>query len=188
MNALLRGEIIAHRNGATARCRHDRRQGFEDSRVRASAGVYRRSALGEPAFVEEPASTDETMRAVLYKIITGTLRPGLAGRARPLARPLARHKQSAGLFVSGLGFPHCRRPSRRPFARPGATGDGDRLRSGFSGIARSGLLLRTHLPALHNGLTVRNVASRRTASIMASHCKARAILPRLAWIEGTQPW
>ena len=31
------------------------------------------------------------------------LRPGLAGRAGPVARPLARHKQSTGLFVSGLG-------------------------------------------------------------------------------------
>jgi len=36
---------------------------------------------------------------------TGRCRPprGLAGRAGPVARPLARHKQSTGLFVSGLG-------------------------------------------------------------------------------------
>ena len=27
----------------------------------------------------------------------------LAGRVGPVARPLARHKQSTGLFVSGLG-------------------------------------------------------------------------------------
>jgi hypothetical protein len=30
--------------------------------------------------------------------------PGLAGRAGPVARPLARHEQSTGLFVSGLAF------------------------------------------------------------------------------------
>ena len=46
-----------------------------------------------------------------------TLRPlqaaprGLAGRAGPVARPLARHKQSTGLFESGLGLPHCLRPT-----------------------------------------------------------------------------
>jgi hypothetical protein len=32
---------------------------------------------------------------------------GLAGRAGPKARPLARHKQSPGLFVSGLGLTNC---------------------------------------------------------------------------------
>jgi len=41
-------------------------------------------------------------------------RPGLAGRAGPVARPLARHKQSTGLFVSGLGLPHRLRPTRQP--------------------------------------------------------------------------
>ena len=37
--------------------------------------------------------------------------PGLAGRAGPVAQPLARHKQSTGLFVSGarlLGAPEAR--------------------------------------------------------------------------------
>ena len=46
---------------------------------------------------------------------SGRCRPqrGLAGRAGPVARPLARHKQSTGLFVSGLGLPHCLWPARR---------------------------------------------------------------------------
>jgi len=33
-------------------------------------------------------------------------RHGLAGRARPVAGPFARHKQSTGLFVPGLSTTH----------------------------------------------------------------------------------
>jgi len=40
-------------------------------------------------------------------------RLGLAGRAGPRSRPLARHKQSPGLFVSGLGLSHRLRSARR---------------------------------------------------------------------------
>ena len=40
-------------------------------------------------------------------------RRGLAGRAWPVARLFARHKQSTGLVVSGLSLPHCLRPTRR---------------------------------------------------------------------------
>jgi hypothetical protein len=36
--------------------------------------------------------------------------PDLAGRTWPVARPLTRHKQSTGLFVSGLGLPNRFRP------------------------------------------------------------------------------
>jgi len=45
-----------------------------------------------------------------------------AGRAGPVARPLARHKQSTGLFESGLGLPHRLRPTRRPEGADAATG------------------------------------------------------------------
>ena len=56
------------------------------------------------------------------------LRRGLAGRAGPVARPLARHKQSTGLFVSGLSLSDRLRSSGRPegvdAARCNASGDG----------------------------------------------------------------
>ena len=45
----------------------------------------------------------------------------LAGRVGPVARPLARHKQSTGLFVSGLGLQRLaagRRAGRRPGLQP----------------------------------------------------------------------
>ena len=42
-----------------------------------------------------------------------TSRARLAGRARPVAGPLAKHKQSTGLFVSGLGFGQRARANQR---------------------------------------------------------------------------
>ena len=53
---------------------------------------------------------------------------GLAGRAGPVARPFARHKQSTGLFVSRLSLPHRLRPARRTEGVHGARHDTARHR------------------------------------------------------------
>jgi hypothetical protein len=58
--------------------------------VAALAAAQPQEAVGEDAAIEEGFEL------------------GFAGRAGPKARPLARHKQSPGLFVSGLGFDELR--------------------------------------------------------------------------------
>jgi hypothetical protein len=42
----------------------------------------------------------------------------LAGRAEPVAQPLARHNQPTGLFVSGLGPRRGKEPSRGALYEP----------------------------------------------------------------------
>ena len=61
-------------------------------------------------YITRPALSDErvqlnTAGQVELKLKT-PWRDGLAGRARPVAGPFARHKQSTGLFVSGLSTTH----------------------------------------------------------------------------------
>jgi len=57
-------------------------------------GVYRCGADGAPSFVEVGAPTVDELHALLVEAA------------------LARHKQSTGLSVSGLGLPNCLRPPR----------------------------------------------------------------------------
>jgi hypothetical protein len=61
-------------------------------------------------YITRPALSDERVQLnaagqVELKLKT-PWRDGLAGRARPVAGPFARHKQSTGLFVSGLSTTH----------------------------------------------------------------------------------
>ena len=70
-----------------------------------------RKRLEQPCrYITRPALSDERVQLnaagqVELKLKT-PWRDGLAGRARPAAGPLARHKQSTGLFVSGLSTTH----------------------------------------------------------------------------------
>ncbi|MFN7482671.1 MAG: transposase [Betaproteobacteria bacterium] len=100
-------------------------------------GVYRCGADGAPGFIEAGAPTDDTLHELLHTLIARLMklltRRGVlvedmgqtylaepdtdseeSRTLRPLqAAALGRHKQSTGLFVSGLGLPHCLRPPRR---------------------------------------------------------------------------
>jgi hypothetical protein len=61
-------------------------------------------------YITRPALSDEGLQAnaagQLELKLETPWRDGLAGRARPVAGPFARHKQSTGLFVSGLSTTH----------------------------------------------------------------------------------
>ncbi|HMO49440.1 MAG TPA: transposase [Rubrivivax sp.] len=61
-------------------------------------------------YITRPALSDERVQLNAAGQVELELetpwRDGLAGRAGPEARPLARHEQSSGLFVSGLGTTH----------------------------------------------------------------------------------
>jgi hypothetical protein len=123
-------------------------------------GVYRCGADGVPAFVEVAAPTDDEVHALLQTIITRLIklltRRGVlvedtgqtylaepdadgdeARTLRPLqAAALARHKQSPGLSVSGLGLPHCLRAPRRPQGADLARRDAARDHSATAAVRR----------------------------------------------------
>ena len=71
--------------------------------------------IARPALANERAQTNVAGQVVLK--LTTPWRDGPAGRAWPEARPFARHKQSTGLFVSGLSPAGRAWPEARPFAR-----------------------------------------------------------------------
>jgi hypothetical protein len=60
--------------------------------------------ITRPALANERVQTNAAGRVVLK--LKSPWRDGPAGRARPGAGPFARHKQSTGLFVSGLSTTH----------------------------------------------------------------------------------
>ena len=116
---------------------------------------------------------------------------GLAGRTGPVARPLARHKQSTGLFVSGLGLLRHLRPACRPKsvdgARHDAKGDGlqteavltlkTRWRDGTTHLVMSPLEFiqqlaalvprpRLHLIRFHGGLAPSSTTSAKMRALV----------------------
>jgi len=74
-------------------------------------GADERQALEQQCrYITRPAVANERVQTratgqVALKLKT-PWHDGLAGRARPVAGPFARHKQSTGLFVSGLSTTH----------------------------------------------------------------------------------
>ena len=90
--------LCADSNGfslhAAVRCAADDRQALEQ--------LCR--TITRPALANERVQTNAAGQVVL-KLKTAW-RDGPAGRARPVAGPFARHKQSTGLFVSGLSTTH----------------------------------------------------------------------------------
>jgi len=93
-------------------------------------GVYRCDTEGEPVFVEVPAPTDESLQAVLHKIITrmtqaaqpsGDARrragPDLQGRRR---RRFGRGPRALAVAGRRVHLPHRLRPTRRPEGADGA--------------------------------------------------------------------
>ena len=64
----------------------------------------------------------------------------LAGRAEPVARPFARHKQSTGLFMSGLNLRYMRRlctDSSRSYLGRSALLGGEELMGETAGLCRT---------------------------------------------------
>ena len=79
---------------------------------------------GQAYLADTDADSDEARALRPLQAAGWPCRPRLASGQWPVARPLARHKQSTGLFVSGLGLPHRLRPTRRA---EGVDGAGPRL-------------------------------------------------------------
>ena len=112
-----RQDLCADSNGfslhAAVRCGADERQALEQlcRYITGPALANERvqcNAAGQVVLKLKTAWRDGTTHLVMSPLefmqrLAALVPRPLAGRVGPVARPLARHKQSTGLFVSGLG-------------------------------------------------------------------------------------
>lgn len=106
------GDIGGFSLHTAVRCGADERQALEQlcryiTRPALANERVQCNAAGQAVLLKTPwrdGTTHLVMSALEFmrRLVALVPRP-LAGRVGPVARPLARHKQSTGLFMSGLG-------------------------------------------------------------------------------------